>query len=141
MILRDGLSFKVNDIFLIHYDTGLLLYHVSSAQQEDDDSELITSMLTAIRDFAQTTLTKDNSTGITLDSIETSSQEILIEVEEPIYMAVVTEGLNPSDFRGKMRQALSELNREHREAFENYNGDASQFAYFENSLQNLMQDE
>jgi len=141
IILREGLNFKVDEIFLIHYETGLLLYHVSRTHQNDSDSELISGMLTAIRDFAQTTLTKDNNSGITLDGIETSFQEILIEVDGPIYMAVVMQGLNPSGFRDRMRQLLNEVNQTHREILADYNGDSSLFAHFENSLLNLMQDE
>lgn len=53
MVLRESLPFEVAEVFLIHRETGLLLRHVSRDPDASPDSDLISGMLTAIRDFVQ----------------------------------------------------------------------------------------
>jgi len=138
LIMREGLDFEVHEIFLIHYETGLLLQHISSTYRDTHNSEMISGMLTAIRDFAQSALTKDNKSGITLDGIETSSQEIMIEADKHVYMAVVVNGFAPANFRGRIRKILAAVDQEYRDALVSYNGDASQFEQVKTPLLELM---
>jgi hypothetical protein len=52
LMLRDGLPYRVAELFLIHRESGLLLLHLTNEPQASGDSDLISGMLTAIRDFA-----------------------------------------------------------------------------------------
>jgi hypothetical protein len=54
--LRELLPFVVTDVLLIHHETGLLLYHLTSDFSVTSDVDLFSGMLTAIRDFSQDTL-------------------------------------------------------------------------------------
>lgn len=57
--LRDALPFTVHKIFLIQRDSGLLICH--SSTEERPDRDLVSGMLTAIRDFARDTFGRDES--------------------------------------------------------------------------------
>jgi len=77
MALREALPFAVSDVLLIHRETGLLLWHVSGDREGMPDSDLVSGMLTAIRDFARDALGQDQEGQ--LDEIQYGEQRILIE--------------------------------------------------------------
>ncbi|MCA9956150.1 MAG: hypothetical protein KC434_15580, partial [Anaerolineales bacterium] len=53
LTLRESFAFSLEELFLIQHESGLLLAHHSATQEASDDSDLISGMLTAIRDFAR----------------------------------------------------------------------------------------
>src|SRR5262245_35925364 len=53
VVLIKTLLFRVEQMFLIHRDTGLLLHHVHGGTADLQDADMISGMLTAIRDFVR----------------------------------------------------------------------------------------
>ena len=47
------LQYRVEQVFLIHAETGLLLQHLSADPRASQDADQISAMLTAIRDFVR----------------------------------------------------------------------------------------
>ncbi len=66
-VLRKGLPFQINELFLIHHESGLLIQHLS-ASATLTDAHLIASMLTAIRSYVQKAFIPHSDHS--LDSIE-----------------------------------------------------------------------
>ena len=52
-VLREVLPFEVAEIFLIHRDSGLLLWYHSRNLTEGFELDMVSGMLTAIRDFVK----------------------------------------------------------------------------------------
>jgi hypothetical protein len=135
--LRASLPFKVRQVFLIHRETGLLLRHISQDPEAARDSELIGSMLTAIRDFAQDAFGGGN--GGQLEEIEYGDEHILLEASRHAYLAIVASGVEPPGFRAQMRERIVEIEHAHAETLRSFDGDASALAAAEASLQPLME--
>ena len=54
VVLLRTLVYRVEQVFLIHRETGLLLQHVSAGpRRASQDADMVSGMLTAIRDFVQ----------------------------------------------------------------------------------------
>ena len=53
VVLLHTLIYQVEQVFLIHRETGLVLQHVVTKTVSADDPDLVSSMLTAIKDFVQ----------------------------------------------------------------------------------------
>jgi hypothetical protein len=139
MALRDALPFKVTEVFLIHRETGLLLWHVSSDQGEREassDSDLISGMLTAIRDFAQDAFGRGEEGQ--LDEIQYGDWRILIEASQHAYVAVVVDGIEPSGFRAEVRERLIEVEHAYGKTLRRYDGDPTPLSPVEASLNSLM---
>jgi hypothetical protein len=135
MSLRASLPFKVNEVFLIHRESGLLLWHTSSDPARAQDSELVSSMLTAIRDFAQDAFGRGREGQ--LEEIEYGDESILLEASRHAYLAIVTGGVEPPGFRAEMRRCIVEIEHAHGETLRSYDGDASALASSEASLRPL----
>ena len=142
LALRDALPFRVAELFLIHRESGLLLLHLSREQPSpsvaEDNSDLISSMLTAIRDFAQDAFGQEQQGG--LDEIQYGDRRILIEALQHIYLAVVVDGIEPAGFRAKLRERAIEVQNAYVEVLKAYNGDASQFEAVRPDLAGLLEE-
>jgi len=124
LALRAYLPFKVTDVFLIHRETGLLLQHATDQPSEAADADLISGMLTAIRDFVKEAFGRGGP-GAELDEIQYGRQRILLESGHFTYAAVVVDGIEPPGFRTDMRDRLHAIEHAHKPALQRYAGDAT----------------
>jgi len=118
--LRDALPFSITEIFLVHAETGLLLLHVSH-DPKSSDSDLVSSMLTAIRDFAQEAFGRGETAD--LDGIQYGERRIIIEAAQMVYLAVVVDGVEPAGFRSTLRERVIEISHTYADVLTEYNGD------------------
>ena len=135
LALRDALPFRVEEVFLIHRASGLLLRHVSIDPAATQDSDLVSGMLTAVRDFAADAFGR--RAGEQLDVIEYGGRRILIEAAEDVYLAVVVEGVEPSGFRATLRDRVIGIENRYHALLRNYEGDATPFAAVDPQLTSL----
>lgn len=125
LVLRTALPFQVLEIFLIHRESGLLLHHLSQDPTRRSDSDLISGMLTAIRDFVQDAFGRGQAGE--LDEVQYGDKAILLESARYVYSAVVTEGSEPLGLRGEIRRHLFDFERKHLDYLRTYTGDAAPF--------------
>ncbi|MFC2037326.1 SH3 domain-containing protein [Chloroflexota bacterium] len=136
LLLREALPFRVQEVFLIHRDSGLLLAHLSSQSSDALDRDLVSGMLTAIRDFAQDAF-GDEQEG-ELDAIQYGTLRIRLEPGRWAYLAVVVEGIAPEGFGAKVEDALSDVYRAYAPVLREYDGDPEGLAGVEDLLQPLL---
>ncbi|MCP4423186.1 MAG: hypothetical protein GY803_01705 [Chloroflexi bacterium] len=122
LAFRDALPFAVQELFLIQHESGLLLAHHSHEKGENDDSDLISGMLTAIRDFARDSF-GDGSPDESLNEIQYGDEQIAIQSGRHVYLAAVTTGVEPEWFRARLRAFVSELHIQHAPALRDFAGD------------------
>ncbi len=122
LILRDALPFEIEEIFLIQHESGLLMGHKRADEDESLDSDLVSGMLTAIRDFARDSL-GDGSDAEELDEIQYGDQTIIIESGQYVYIAAVVQGAAPEGFRTNLRQFVNELHIHYKPQLQAYTGD------------------
>ncbi len=135
LALRDALPFKVVEMFLVHRATGLLLRHVTLSGEAASDRDLVSGMLTAIRDFAAEAFGQGQQGE--LAAIQYDRWRILIEAAEHIYLAAVVEGVEPAGFRAALRDLVIEVESRYRYQLRNFQGDASPFAALDAPLSSL----
>ncbi len=104
LMVKESLPFEIEQIFLIHLKTGLLVSHVASSDDDNVDQELISGMLTAIRDFVSEAFREGPDRE--LSEIQYGDTKIILELGRYSYFAFVVSGVEPKDFRDR----LSKLN-------------------------------
>lgn len=124
--MRESMPFQVREIFLIHRESGLLIHHLTGDPETPPDRDLVSGMLTAIRDFAREAL-GDAESGELAD-IAYETQTILLEAGGAAFLAVVIDGVEPTGFRQAMRDALIALQEERYDSLRNYDGDNERLA-------------
>lgn len=121
LTLRDALPGEIREIFLIQRGSGLLIAHESGGTGSVD-SDLISGMLTAIRDFVNDSFEASDSAS-ELDEIQYGDQRIIIRSGTEIYIAVVINGVEPEGFRAQLWQLVTQLEGRYRPRLAAYSGD------------------
>lgn len=130
--LRRALPFAVQDMFVIHRESGLLIHHESQAQLLAD-ADLVSGMLSAIRSYVHDSFGADAEGS--LDAISYGAMRILIEEGSAAVLAVVIQGFEPMQFQALMRDQLAALHNSHGDALRNFAGDPLPSTMFSSFLQ------
>lgn len=122
--LRSSLVYRVEQVFLIHRDTGLPLLHVAQPGQEGNES-LIAGMLTAIQDFVRDSFNAKEGDG--LDVVQVGELTIWIERGPQAVLAAVVRGTAPPTLRGELQQVSETIHRKRATLLSSFSGDAKPF--------------
>ena len=92
LILQSAFPFKIKEIFLIHEQSGILISHVSSSlNDKTTDADIVSGMLTAIKDFVKESFASDSGSQ-SLNEIQYGDSRIILEKGRYSYFAVVVSG-------------------------------------------------
>ncbi|MEO0459673.1 MAG: OmpA family protein [Myxococcota bacterium] len=125
VILRHTLLYRVEHVFLIHRDSGILLASLSEDPQVRDNADMISGMLTAIRSFASDSFGTPESTS--LDAIELGELEIHIQQGPYALLAVVFRGTPPRELLGLLGEVLEEVHESYSTLLRGFDGDTELF--------------
>jgi len=134
-MLREVMPFSIKHVFLIHYQTGLLLSHLSISEEKQTDLYPISGMLTAIRDFVRDSFEAKGE----LEEIAHGDQRILLASGKDAYLAVVLEGLEPSGYGILMDRIANEVNVQHELSLRKFDGNPEQLPDLELPLKPFLQ--
>jgi hypothetical protein len=125
VVLLQTLVFQVEQVFLIHRETGLLLQHVSAEVVDEMEADMVSSMLTAIRDFVQ-----DSFGGQGEDSLQTmrvGERSVVVEQGPHAILAGVVRGTAPAHLGVLFQETLEQIHLTQKEALGLFEGDSDAF--------------
>ncbi len=125
VVLLHSLVYRVEQIFLIHTETGLLLQHVVAPGLDAPDGDLVSGMLTAIQDLVRESLNAQQ--GDSLDAVNMGTTRLVVERAPRAVLAAVVRGEVPSELRHSFQDALAAIHTECKDEFEAFVGDSTPF--------------
>jgi OOP family OmpA-OmpF porin len=125
IVLLHTLVYQVEQVFLVHARTGLLLQHVVATSAPSPDPHIVSGMLTAIQDFVNESF----NAGVpgTLEAMHVGDRTIWIEPGSRAYLAGIVRGQAPMEFRSALQDALARIHAEHALLLERFEGQAAPF--------------
>jgi OOP family OmpA-OmpF porin len=123
IVLLNTLQYRVEQVFLIHAESGLLLQHLSSDARAAGNADQISGMLTAIRDFARDSFR--TAGGDTLDSLRVGELSVIVEQGPHAILAGVVRGTPPYSLRAAFQDAVEAVHRRFGAELQAFEGDAS----------------
>lgn len=126
IVLRNSLPFIVEEIFIIEKKSGILLAHHSRKDDGGADRDLVSGMLTAIKDFVKTSFRAGGDDEV--NEISYGDARIMIREEPYFYAAVVVTGVPDMSFCDEVDGFALELHKNHRNLIRNYRGDMERLA-------------
>lgn len=131
LALRESMPILVQEIYLIHRESGLLLWYAARTPDNNADSDLISGMLTAIREFAEQVMgggdSRSRGSAAHLHQLQFGNRELILEFGRHVYVAMVIDGVAPSNLRWKAHQQVYAFEKNQRQFLRQYDGDASRF--------------
>jgi OOP family OmpA-OmpF porin len=134
--LRHSLLYQVEQVFLIHKETGLLLQHVLTESAAAQEPDMVSGMLTAIQDFVHDSFRTEGED--TLDVIQVGELTIWIEQGPLAVIAGVIRGSPPEGLRLLFTEALENIHLEQSQALESFKGDATLFEAVRHYLESCL---
>lgn len=125
VVLVHTLRYRVEQVFLIHRETGLLLHHAATDAAVVQDQHVISGMLTAIQDYVRDSF--GASPDQTLDQVQVGEWTVWIEQGSQAYLACVIRGTPPASLREDVHDALAHIHALHANALADFAGDATPF--------------
>ncbi len=121
IVLARSLRYRVEQVFVIHRETGLLLAHVSRERENTQESEMISGMLTAVQDFVHDSFAE--TSGAELDTVEMGEFNVWIQHGPKALLCAVVTGTPPRELRNVLQRTLEELHSKFPPVLARYDGD------------------
>ena len=138
VVLLHSLVYQVEQVFLIHNQTGLVLNHVVANATAMQDPDLVSGMLTAIQDFMRDSFSVDGEASI--DTLRVGNdRSVWVEHGERITLAAVIRGTPPMTLRHQLQDVLNRLELKKFDDLNEFKGDTTPFATLDDDLKACLQ--
>jgi len=139
VVMLRTLRFKVEQVFLIHRESGLLLQHVVAPRSSSVDADLVSGMLTAIQDFVARSFAGDSdSRDAQLEEIEFGDRRVVIASGASAVLAAVTRGFPPSTWRRQLQETVERTHAECAAALAEFAGESAAFDVAAPAMEELL---
>ncbi len=137
IVMLRSLLYRVEQLFLIHHETGLALLHVVAPQATTKDPDMLAGMLSAIQDFARDSFkVKDNAS---LEEFRIGDLQIWVIPGRYAYLAAAILGTPPRALYRTLEEALESAHILQGAALAKFDGDAAVFESLRPELELCMQ--
>ena len=125
IVLRHALVYRVEQVFLIHADSGLMLGHAAPPELKATDADLISGMLTAIQDFVADSFAERDAGGLRRFSV--GELTVFVERGPQAVIAAVVRGTAPDALLPTLQDALESIHFQFAVPFAEFAGDPKPF--------------
>ncbi len=129
------IHYQVEQVFLIHRENGVLIQSAIADGVVHNDPELVSSMLTAITDFASDSFDQKPDS---LSIVEFGDLSLLIETGPEAILAFAVRGVVQSELKEHLSELLEKIHSQYYSEFLTFNGDTTPFDPVTESLQNAL---
>lgn len=137
VVLLHTLVYQVEQVFLIHQESGLLLDHAQSKSAIVQDPDMVSGMLTAIQDFIKDSFAVEE--GEQLASLQLGDLTVLVRPGPRAVLAAAVRGTPPAEYTAILSDALERYHHLYGRILENYEGDNSELESGKYLLENCLQ--
>ena len=125
VLLSHTLNYRVEQIFLIDRTSGLPLQHVTAENVKEQDSALVSSMLSAIHEFVRDSF--QTETNDVLDTLQMGNLNVLVEDGPKALLAAVVCGVPSPSLRESLKELIERIHLQFRQELIHFNGDTTPF--------------
>lgn len=138
IVLLRTLTFRVEQVFLIHAESGLVLQHLVAPSVRVADPDLVAGMLTAIGDFTARSFAGGDDAGEPPQHIEFGQSVIEVRRGPHAVLAAVVRGFAPAEWRAELQRRLELIQRHHASELSHFRGDVEVFEAARGLLEPLL---
>jgi len=106
ILLSRSLLYSVEQVFLIHRPSGLLLQHAAAKDSVVKDADMVSGMLTAIQDFLSDSFTDG---GQELETVDAGRFKLWLTYGPKLLLVGAVSGTAPVELRQKFRKTLDDI--------------------------------
>ena len=131
--------YRVEHVFLIHRETGLLLNTVALDNESKSDADIVSAMLTAINDFVgDSFLPTQEGPKEQLQSVSTDNFNLLIKPGPSALVVAAVSGNPPQSISNQLQLTLERIHSLYFDELNSFNGDNQHFDTADNILRDCL---
>jgi outer membrane protein OmpA-like peptidoglycan-associated protein len=109
ILLTRSMLYSVEQVFLIHRKTGLLLMHLAAQSAVVKDADMVSGMFTAIQDFVSDSFTEG---GQELETIDVGRYKLWMVYGSKALLVGAVSGTAPVELKAVFRSALEQIQQQ-----------------------------
>lgn len=137
LALRKALLYRVEHIYLIDRETGLLIEECAAIGTTSLDSDAVSAMFSAIQSFVQDSFSGKESDRLT--DLKVGEHNVWIAHGPRAMLACVILGDAPESLKVQLNNCLDQIRINYSQQISNYDGDASGFVGVDLHMRPLLQ--
>ncbi len=137
LALRQSLLYRVEHIYLIDRETGMLIDEVAAADTQSLDSDAVSAMFSAIQSFVQDSFSKDSSARLT--DLRVGDHNVWVAHGPRVMLACVILGDAPESLKAELYDTLDLIRTEYSAPIAEFDGDNKDFDGVPNLMAPLLQ--
>ena len=142
IVLLHNLVYRVEQVFLIHRESGVALAHVSAEAVDEQDPDMVSGMLSAIQEFVSDSFGSDEAPGEgELRQVEVGGTTVEIAQGPDAVLAAVVRGESSHKYRNRLQRAVEQFHLEYAEELVDFEGDTEPFKLSQPLLETCMEEQ
>ncbi len=137
LVMLNNLEYRIEQVFLIHRETSLLIQHQLSELVDAKDPDMVSGMFSAIQDFIEDSFSTDETNE--LNTLRLGDLTVVIQRGPAAVIAAVVRGRVPESLRPSMIRLIESLHIKKRALLANFSGDPDDFLDIEPDVRALLQ--
>ena len=138
LALRQSLVYKVEHVYLIHRETGMLLDEVGEdGDMQTLDSDAVSAMFSAIQAFVQDSFAAGNDARLT--DLKVGDHNVWVAHGHRLMLACIITGDAPEALKNDLYDTLDNIRTHYSLAISDFAGDARQFRGVDALMEPLLQ--
>ena len=125
VVLIHSIVYQVEQVFLIHKETGLLLQHVKTDNIIVQNEDMVSGMLTAIQDFVHDSFQVSENDA--LNTMNVGEMTVWVEQSPHTVLAAVIRGTAPESLRQLMTDTIERIHSDYIQDLVEFEGDTDVF--------------
>ncbi len=106
ILLTRSMLYSVEQVFLIHRESGVLLMHVAAKSVVIKDADMVSGMFTAIQDFVSDSFLES---GQELETIDVGNYKLWMQYGSKALLVGAVSGIAPTELKTVFRSALESI--------------------------------
>lgn len=137
LALRRSLVYRVEHVYLIDRDSGLLIDEVTSSDAQSLDSDAVSAMFSAIQSFVQDSFAADESSRLT--DLKVGEHNVWVAHGPRAMLACVILGDAPESLKSQLYDTLDYVRSNFATEIAAFDGDSSNFDGLQGYIEPLLQ--
>jgi len=126
LVLKKSLIYRVEHVYLIDRDTGLLIEHVKADDvEESGNDDAVSAMFSAIESFVQDSFSQDKSGRLT--DMKVDERNVWLTHGPNLILACVVFGNPPESLKGSLYDTLDGIRTNYATQIEEFDGNSDAF--------------
>lgn len=138
LLLLQSLVYRVEQVFLIHRETGILLRHLPHPDSSFQDPHMVSGMLTAVQDVIQDAFGADAAGPATTVM---GDYGVYTAFGQHAIVAAVVRGQPPAQYTEELDRAVEQVHWQMSEELRGFQGDNSRFERVDGILEPCLQEQ